>query len=288
MISPDDYRFLADLLRSNSGLNLGPGKDYLLESRLQPICAELGLAGIAALVRSLRLGGDRALAKRVCDAMTTGETLFFRDNTPFQVFRERLLPDAAARARAQGRAVRVWSAACSSGQEVFSLAMIADEIRMQLADTRVEFLATDYASATVARARQASFSQLEVQRGLPIQLLLKYFTKQGDNFVVKDDLRQRVQFREHNLLTPCSGFGSFDVIFLRNVLIYFDVPTKRDVLERLARQLVPGGVLVLGGTENTLGVTEQLARWTGCPAAVYARTDDPLAASPWGARTVAA
>lgn len=288
MIAPDDYRFIADLLRSNSGLNLGPGKDYLLESRLQPLSASLGLAGVSTLVRRLRLGGDRILVKRVCDAMTTGETLFFRDNTPFQVFREHLLPGAAVRARSQGRPVRVWSAACSTGQEVFSLAMIADGQRAQLGETRVEFLATDYASATIAKARVGSFSQLEVQRGLPIQLLLKYFTKDGDSYVVKDELKQRVQFREHNLLSPCAGLGSFDVIFLRNVLIYFDVPTKRDVLERLARQLAPGGVLVLGGSENTLGVTDHLVRWTGCPAAVYARADDPVAAAAWESRTVAA
>jgi chemotaxis protein methyltransferase CheR len=263
MIAPDDYRFLSDLLRTNSGLNLGPGKDYLLESRLQPLCGTVGLRDIPALVRTLRLGGDRVLVKRVCDAMTTGETLFFRDATPFQVFKERLLPDAAARARAAGRPVRVWSAACSTGQEVFSLAMVADELRVQLGETRVEFLATDYASATVERARQASFSQLEVQRGLPIQLLLRHFEKAGDNFVVKDALRQKVQFREHNLLTPCTGLGTFDVIFLRNVLIYFDVPTKREVLERLGKQLAPGGVLVLGGTENTMGVTDALVRWSG-------------------------
>jgi chemotaxis protein methyltransferase CheR len=184
--------------------------------------------------------------------------------------------------------VRVWSAACSTGQEVFSLAMVADELRVQLGETRVEFLATDYASATVERARQASFSQLEVQRGLPIQLLLRHFEKAGDNFVVKDALRQKVQFREHNLLTPCTGLGTFDVIFLRNVLIYFDVPTKREVLERLGKQLAPGGVLVLGGTENTMGVTDALVRWSGCPAAVYVRADDPQAAARWGARSAAA
>lgn len=280
MIPPEDYRYLSDLLRAQSGLHLGPGKEYLLESRLPPVAMAFKLAGIPALVRELRLRGTPALVKAVCDAMTTGETLFFRDQTPFTVFRETLLPEAAARARSQQRALRIWSAACSTGQEIFSLAMITDESTRVMGDLRVEFLATDYSTPTVARASQGLFSQLEVQRGLPIQMLLKYFTKSGDAFQVKPELRQGVQFREHNLLAPCAGLGLFDVIFLRNVLIYFDVPTKKDVLERLTRQLAPGGVLVLGGTENTLGVTDALVRRPGCPAPVYDRAADAARARP--------
>ncbi|MBX3174788.1 MAG: protein-glutamate O-methyltransferase CheR [Gemmatimonadaceae bacterium] len=274
MIAPDDYRFLSDFLKRESGLSLGPGKDYLLESRLPPVAANFACDGVAGLVRALRMGGNRAMVKAVADAMTTGETLFFRDQTPFTVFRETLLPEAVQRARPTGRPVRIWSAACSSGQEVFSLAMIADEQQRQLAGTRVEFLATDYSTPTVQRAAQATFSQLEVQRGLPIQLLVKYFDKTPDGFRVKDMLKQRVAFREHNLLTSGAGHGSFDIIFVRNVLIYFDVPTKREVLERLSAQLVPGGVIVLGGTENTLGVTDALVRLPGCPTAVYQRSAD--------------
>jgi chemotaxis protein methyltransferase CheR len=275
MIPADDYRFLGDLLRSQSGLSLGPGKEYLLESRLPPVAAAHGLPDLVALVRRLRSGASPALVKAVCDGMTTGETLFFRDATPFSIYREILLPEAAARAQAQRRAARIWSAACSTGQEVYSLAMITDEEDRRISGTPVEFLATDFSTPTVARATRGVFSQLEVQRGLPIQQLLKYFTKEAEGFQVRADLRRRVQFREHNLLTPCAHLGHFDVIFLRNVLIYFDLPTKREVLERLARQLVPGGALVLGGTENTLGVTDVLQRRQGCAASVYGRADAP-------------
>jgi chemotaxis protein methyltransferase CheR len=285
MIPPDDYRFLAELLHAQSGLSLGADKDYLLESRLPPVAAAHGLADLAMLVRALRRRDNIALTKAVTDAMTTGETLFFRDATPFAVFREQLLPEALGRAGRAARPARIWSAACSSGQEVYSLAMIADEVAR--GGARVEFLATDYCSAAVRRAALGMFSQLEVQRGLPIQLLVKHFTKQRNEFQVKDELRARVRFKEHNLLLPCTGLGSFDVIFLRNVLIYFDVATKRGVLERLSRQLAPGGVLVLGGTENTLGVTDALVRRPGCPAAVYGRVGDPEAVSAVGARSAA-
>ncbi len=287
MISADDYRFLSDLLRTTSGLSLGAGKEYLLESRLPPVAQQSGHADIAALVRTLRLRRNSALVKSVCDAMTTGETLFFRDQTPFTVFKDTLLPEAAARARLAGRPVRVWSAACSYGQEVYSLAMIVEDQRAALGSTTVEFLATDFNPASVARARQGAFNQLEVQRGLPVQQLVKYFSKIGDQFYVKDSLRARTQFKEHNLLEPATAHGLFDVIFLRNVLIYFDVDTKRDVLERLQRQLVPGGSLVLGGTENTMGVTEKLVRRPGCPAAVYLRHDDPILSTPIAARGAA-
>ena len=268
MIGPDDYRFLQELLRAQSGLSLGAGKEYLVDARLPPVVEAHGLADLPALVRELR-AGNATLAKAVCDAMTTGETLFFRDETPFTVFRETLLPEAVARSREARRALRVWSAACSTGQEVYSLAIITDEERRKLAGTAVEFLATDYSTTTLARAARGLYSKFEAQRGLPIQLLLKYFTPEGDGFAVRAELRRGMRFIEHNLLAPCAHLGQFDVIFLRNVLIYFDVATKKAVLERIARQLVPGGALVLGGTENTLGVTDALQRRADCGTAVY-------------------
>jgi chemotaxis protein methyltransferase CheR len=301
MISPDDYKFLSDLLRAQSGLSLGPGKDYLIESRLPAVAEAHGVSGLPSLLRALRLaGGTRpeggrpqgdpgnrreassGLVKDVCDAMTTGETLFFRDNTPFNVFKETLFPEAVARATEARRPVRIWSAACSTGQEVYSLAMLTDELGPKLGNPRVEFLATDYSTPTVAKAKQGLYRQLEVQRGLPIQMLLKHFTKVDDCFQVKDTLRNRVQFKEHNLLGPCSAFGQFDIIFVRNVLIYFDVPTKRAVLERLSKALAPSGAMVLGGTENTLGVTDTIVRRAGCPAAVYQRAEDVAAAAAAG------
>lgn len=272
MIAADEYRFLQAFLHQRSGLSLGEGKEYLIESRLSPVAVSLGFANLHALVLSLRSGPAPTVAKSVCDAMTTGETLFFRDNTPFNVFRDALLPEAVTRARAQGRPVRVWSAASSTGQEAYSLSMLVEEEERKLAGARVEILATDYSSSTVARAKQGTFNQFEVQRGLPIQYLLKYFTTVGQTYQIKDQVRRRVTFREQNLLAPFTDAGIFDVIFVRNVLIYFDQATKKDVLERLTRQLAPGGALVLGGTENTLGITDMLVREPACAASVYRRT----------------
>ncbi|MHB1297454.1 MAG: CheR family methyltransferase [Gemmatimonadaceae bacterium] len=279
MIAPEDFRFLQEMLRAQSGLMLAAGKEYLVESRLPPVVAAHGLANLPALVRELR-AGNVAVAKAVCDAMTTGETLFFRDETPFAAFRETLLPEAVARACMERRPLRVWSAACSTGQEVYSLAIIAEEERRRLAGTSIEFLATDYSTATLARAARGQYSKFEAQRGLPIQLLLKYFTPEGDGFAVRAELRRGMRFREHNLLAPCAHLGQFDVIFLRNVLIYFDLVTKKAVLERLARQLVPGGALVLGGTENTLGITDALTRRADCGASVYTHPGTPGVGAP--------
>ncbi|HYV98052.1 MAG TPA: protein-glutamate O-methyltransferase CheR [Gemmatimonadaceae bacterium] len=269
MITPDEYQFLQSLLLKQSGLSLGPGKEYLLESRLGPLAATFGFTSITALVLNLRGRPPQATVKAVCDAMTTGETLFFRDSTPFNVFRDSLLPEAAARARQHLRPVRVWSAACSTGQEPYSLAMIADQEAKRLNGIRVEIVATDFSSPTVARAKAGLFNQFEVQRGLPIQFLLKYFTKTEQGYRISPELQARIRFQEHNLLNAFGGFGLFDVIFIRNVLIYFDTATKKDVLERLARQLTPGGCIMLGGTENTLGVTSALARDQRTPAPVY-------------------
>lgn len=274
MIAADDYRFLKDFLYQHSGLSLGTGKDYLLESRLPPVAATFNIAGLPALVSRLRAGATQSLVKAVCDAMTTGETLFFRDTTPFTVFRESLLPEAVARARQKARPVRIWCAACSTGQEPYSVSMILDQETKQMGGVRADILATDYSSPTIARAASGVFNQFEVQRGLPIQLLLKYFTKVEHGFQANPTLRKCITFREGNLLKPFTDAGAFDIIFIRNVLIYFDQATKKDVLERLARQLVPGGCLILGGTENTIGVTDALARQANCPAPVYRRPSD--------------
>ena len=278
MISADDYKFLQTLLHQQSGLSLGPGKEYLIESRLTPVAATLGYGPLNVLIAYLRKGVAPAVVKSVCDAMTTNETLFFRDTTPFKHFREVLLPEAAARARLQGRAVRIWSAACSTGQEAYSLSMIIEQEERQLGGARIEILGTDYSTAAVQRAREGVFNQFEVQRGLPIQQLLQYFTKTGDGFRINDPLRKRVRFQEGNLLKPFGDLGTFDIIFVRNVLIYFDQATKKDILERMSRQILPGGALVLGGTENTIGVTEALVRDPRAVAPIYRRASEALRA----------
>ncbi|MDX2182909.1 MAG: protein-glutamate O-methyltransferase CheR [Gemmatimonadaceae bacterium] len=277
MITPEQYQFLSELLRRHSGLSLGAGKEYLIESRLVPVAVTLGHADLAALLSALRAGASASVVKLVCDAMTTNETLFFRDGKPFAALEAEILPAAIARARAAGRPVRLWCAASSTGQEPYSIAMLVAQAEHKWPGTRVEILATDYSAAALARAKAGVYNQFEVQRGLPVQMLVKHFTQGPDGFRLKDDIRNRVRYQEINLLDPFPATWQFDIIFCRNVLIYFDVATKRDVLERMARLLVSGGSLFLGGTESTMGITDRVVRVPGHPAGVFCRPEDVAA-----------
>ena len=275
MIAPDDYAFLEVILKKHSGLSLGPGKEYLLESRLPPVAATYGHADVTALIAALRRGSPPpALIKHVCDAMTTNETLFFRDSKPFVALEQEILPAAAARARAENRPVRIWCAASSTGQEPYSIAMIVAQTEHLLGGVKVEISATDFSAAALERARAGVYNQFEVQRGLPVQLMMKYFTQVPEGFQVKPEIRQRVTYQEINLLDPFPAYWRFDIIFCRNVLIYFDVPTKKDVIDRMARVLAPGGSLFLGGTESTLGVTDSVARVPNHPSGVFCRPSE--------------
>ncbi len=280
MISTDDYRFLAELLHRQSGLALGDGKEYLLESRLPPVATRLGFSDLAALVKSLRARPSADVEKAVCDAMTTGETFFYRDTTPFTVLERELLPEVAERVMTKGggRPIRIWCAACSTGQEPYSIAMILEKMAGKLGGAKIEMVASDYSTPTLARAKEGIYNQFEVQRGLPVTDLVRFFQQVPAGFQVKDDLRNRISFREQNLLKPFGTLGMFDIVFIRNVLIYFDTVTKRDVLERIARQLHPGGAVLLGGTENTLGITTKLVRVQGASAPVYRHPADAAAA----------
>jgi chemotaxis protein methyltransferase CheR len=275
MITPGDYAFLETLLKKYSGLSLGPGKEYLLESRLPPVAATYGHADVPALIAHLRKGPPAApLVKHVCDAMTTNETLFFRDSKPFVALEKEILPAAAQRARALGRPVRIWCAASSTGQEPYSIAMIVAQTEHLFAGTKVEITATDFSAAALSRAKAGIFNQFEVQRGLPIQLLMKYFTPVPEGYAIKPEIRQRVSYQEINLLDPFPAHWQFDIIFCRNVLIYFDVPTKKDVIDRMARLLAPKGSLFLGGTESTLGITDSVVRVPNHPSGLFCRPGD--------------
>jgi chemotaxis protein methyltransferase CheR len=271
VIAPDDYEFLSALLKRRSGLTLGDGKAYLLESRLPAVAATFNLTDIPAVVRALRVGANEALAKAVCDAMTTAETMFFRDDAPFRELKDALLPAAATRCREAGRPLRIWSAACSTGQEPYSIAMTVHGLRAALGQLPVEIAASDYSSAQLARAREGVYNSFEVQRGLPVTLMIAHFQPAGDGYRVSEELRRMVSFHERNLLESFAALPKFDVIFCRNVLIYFDVQAKADVLGRMAQQLTPGGVVILGGSETTLGITDALERREGSTAGVYVR-----------------
>ena len=252
-MTPLDYEFLRKLLKERSGLDLSSDKQYLVESRLVPLARKAALQGIPELVQKMKAGVD-ALITEVVEAMTTNETFFFRDKIPFDHLRESILPDLV-QARASRQSLRIWCAASSTGQEPYSVAMCVKEFA-GLAGWRVEILATDLSQEVLEKSKAGIYSQFEVQRGLPIQMLVKYFTQIGEMWQLNPDIRAMVQHRQLNLLQDFSHLGKFDVIFCRNVLIYFDRGTKTAIFERLARMIEPDGVLTLGAAESVVGISE--------------------------------
>jgi chemotaxis protein methyltransferase CheR len=254
-VTPLEYDFLRRLLKERSGLVLSADKQYLVESRLLPIARKAGLGSLGELVAVLRRGDSDGLMTTVVEAMTTNETFFFRDKVPFENFRTSILPALLA-ARAASRVIRIWSAAASTGQEPYSLAMTIKELADTLAGWRIEIIATDLAAGVLRRAQDGIYSQFEVQRGLPIAFLIKYFSKVGDMWQIAPELRAMVKFRQLNLLGDFSALGAFDLIFCRNVLIYFDQETKTDVLDRLGRLAAADGYLILGAAETVVGLTD--------------------------------
>ncbi len=249
---------LANLLKTKSGLVIGMDKLYLLETRLGSIVKREKLPDMNVLAERLRRPGSDALARDVVEAMTTNESFFFRDDKPFAHFRTQALPRMVA-SRPPGSTLRVWSAASSSGQEAYSLAMIVAESTALLGGRKVEIVGTDIARDQLTRAREGLYSQFEVQRGLPVQMLMRYFRKEDPNWRIAETIRAMVQFREFNLLSDLRALGRFDIVFCRNVLIYFDQPTKSRVLEAISSLMPPDGLLYLGGAETVLGITTRFA-----------------------------
>ena len=254
-MTPLDFDFLRKFLKQRSGLVLSADKQYLVESRLLPVARKTGLGSLATLVEALKGGGDEALMQAVVEAMATNESFFFRDRVPFEHFRSIVMPALVA-GRRGARTIRIWCAAASTGQEPYSLAMALKEMERELAGRRIEILATDLSGEVLEKARRGLYSQFEVQRGLPIGLLIKHFAKAGELWQIAPDLRAMVKYRQLNLLSDFSHLGTFDLIFCRNVLIYFDQATKIDVLDRLARVTAGDGFLVLGAAETVVGITD--------------------------------
>nr|WP_249797333.1 MULTISPECIES: protein-glutamate O-methyltransferase CheR [unclassified Bradyrhizobium] len=241
-------------LKERSGLDLSADKQYLVESRLLPLARKASLSGIPDLVLKIR-NGDGRLATDVVEAMTTNETFFFRDKIPFDHLRETIIP-GLVQARAARRSLRIWSAASSTGQEPYSIAMCLKEMGAALAGWRIEIVATDLSQEVLEKSKAGIYSQFEVQRGLPIQLLVKHFTQVGDVWQLNPDIRSMVQFRQLNLLQDFSHLGTFDVIFCRNVLIYFDQDTKAVIFERMAKGMAADGTLLLGAAESVIGISD--------------------------------
>ena len=251
-----DFEFICQILRERSGLVLTNDKAYLLESRLLPVARKWKLATFDDLVRVIRTKMDEAVVRDVVEAMTTNESFFFRDTKPFDQFKALVLP-ALLKSRAANRTIRIWSAACSSGQEPYSLAMILSESAAQLNGWKIEIVGTDLSTEILNRAKEGMYSQFEVQRGLPITMLVKYFAQIGDRWQINAKIRGMVQYKEFNLLQDPMPLGRFDVVFCRNVLIYFDQPTKTRVLNSVSKLMPEDGFLFLGGAETVLGITDK-------------------------------
>jgi chemotaxis protein methyltransferase CheR len=243
------YEYVAKLIRDSAAIDLSAGKEYLVESRLTRLAREVDLTDVDALVSKLKKGGCPDLERRAIEAMTTNETSFFRDIKPFELLRTEVLP-TLIRARSAQRQLNLWCAASSSGQEPYTIAMILRERFPELAGWKVNFLATDLSQEMVDRCKAGRFTQLEVNRGLPSALLVKYFKRDGTSWVVCDELRASVDFRQMNLIRPWPSMPALDIVLIRNVLIYFDAPTKKAILGNIRKRLAPDGYLVLGNAET--------------------------------------
>ena len=255
-MTPQDYDYLRRLLKARSGLVLSAEKHYLVESRLLPVARKAGLFNLTGLVGKLKGPDAEALIVEVVEAMMTNESFFFRDKVPFDHFRETVMPALIA-ARASNRRIRIWCAAAATGQEPYSLALCLKEMGKELRGWRVEIVATDLSTEVLEKAKSGIYSQFEVQRGLPVLMLIKYFTQVGEMWQIGPEIRSMVKYMPLNLLHDFSSLGRFDVVFCRNVLIYFDQATKIEVLERIADVTERDGFLVLGGAETVVGLTER-------------------------------
>lgn len=276
-----DFELIGQILKERSGLALTKEKAYLLESRLNPVARKWNFAGFDELAAAIRNSKDEDLLVDVTEAMTTNESFFFRDQKPFDQFRDVILPQLLERRQAQ-RQIRIWSAACSSGQEPYTVAMLLKEQAPQLNGWRIDIVATDLSNEILDKAKEGMYSQFEVQRGLPIALLVKYFKQVGDRWQIDAGIRQMVDFKQFNLLNDMASLGRFDVVFCRNVLIYFEPQTKTEVLSKIADLMPEDGFLYLGGAETVLGTTDRFQLLPG-QRGIYTR-----AASQQGAAAKAA
>ncbi|QDV50606.1 Chemotaxis protein methyltransferase Cher2 [Gimesia fumaroli] len=268
LVSPEDYRYITDFLLETTGLSLGENKEYLLEARLIPLAQAHGMNGIQDLVLSLRSGIDPTLRQDVMEAMTTNESSFFRDRRPFDELKNSILPDIIAE-RSMTQKLRIWCSACSHGQEPYSIVMTLREHFPELADWNIQIVATDLCTKALNRAEEGVYSQFEVQRGLPVQLLMKYFEQCEQGWKIKSDSGVNIQWKRLNLLEDFKHLGMFDIVFCRNVLIYFKPEMKKDILNRVSEQMHSSGVLLLGAAETVLGISDNYSKLSGCQSAIY-------------------
>jgi len=267
----EDFEYLQRFIFERSAIVLAEEKQYLVDTRLLPVVQRTGVDSVADLVKALRRG-DRSIETAVVDAMTTNETSWFRDAAPFEALRRLIFPDVIAQ-NAMRRRMSIWSAACSTGQELYSIAMLLDAEFPELGSWKLDLLGTDLSTSVVERARSGRFSSLEINRGLPASHLVKYFTREGAHFVIADQLRSKTKFELFNLARPWPPMADHDIILMRNVLIYFDIPTKQRVLEAARAHLRPGGFLMLGTAETTRGLVDGFTAVPAGGTTVYRREE---------------
>lgn len=267
-LEASDFGFISNLVQKSSAIVLEPEKNYLVESRLLPVARREGFATISELVTRLRATPLNGLHHKVVEAMTTNETSFFRDINPFEALRKVVLPEVLQR-RAAERRLQIWCGACSTGQEPYTIALILREHFGAYGDWKVGIVASDLSTDVLARAREGRYSQLDVNRGLPVPLLLKYFQRLGMEWQVKEEVRRLVEFRQLNLIDASWGIPLADIVFLRNVLIYFDLSTKKSILKKIRQVLHPDGYLFLGGAETTMNLDDSFERVTFERAGYY-------------------
>jgi chemotaxis protein methyltransferase CheR len=276
-MTDEDFDFLAELLRTRSGISISSEKSRLVENRLKAVAWRLGFKDVTVLLGELKTA-KATICRAVIDSMMIHDTSFFRDKAPFSYFRTVML-DALMNARKDTKRLRIWCSAAATGQEAYSIAMVVDALP-QLLDWNVEVIATDLSSEIVERAEDGLYTQFEVLRGLPIQMLAKHFRQDGSDWRISPELRAKVHFGVFNLLDSFAPLGIFDVIFCRNVLIYFDQRTKQDVLARLADAMAPESYLVLGAAETVLGLSQDFAPMVDAPGVFMkaTRANSPRAA----------
>jgi chemotaxis protein methyltransferase CheR len=267
-IRPDDFRYISSIVKDEIGIVLEGGKEYLVESRLMPIAQSEGYGSLEALVGAAKSGTNKALKQKLLEAMTTNETLFFRDGKPFDALRCDILP-ALIDARRQMRSLTIWCAACSSGQEPYSICMLIREHFPELSSWNIKIKATDISSEPLAKAREGIYTQFEVNRGLAAPLLMKYFTRVGMKWQVKEDLRSMVEFSTLNLLDSWAVIPRCDIVLMRNVLIYFDEQTKRIIFGKVFEKVVPDGYYFVGGSETIGSLDSRFIREVYQGAQVY-------------------
>ena len=259
MLNASDFDYIAKLIKDESGITLEKGKEYLVSTRVEPLAKSLGFSDIASFIVQVRQASDLTKRRQLIEALTTHETSFYRDHEPFEVMRLKVLPEIIERQRTK-KELTIWSGAASSGQEPYSVCMLLKEYFPELSGWKVNYVATDISRAILERCESGKYNQIEVNRGLPIRFLAKYFEKVGTDWIVKPEIRSMVKFKEMNLLKPFIGINACDLVLLRNVLIYFDIPTKREILDRVRKILKPEGLLFLGTAETTLNLSEDFER----------------------------